>query len=117
MTNLSGHTRTEEVGPSIPAVLFNTADVIVRGLPDPLAVEVSVRFGLAVDLATHVDLRVWADRLGLSVYPWRSQPYIGIDGVLCQLTNVTGTWRGGPVRLHCLEPVDAMAALRDEVDP
>lgn len=104
--------------PSIAAVLFNTADVIARGMPDPIGVDVSVRFGLTVDLGTHADLRAWADRLGLSVPPWCSQPYITDDGILCQLTNVPGTWRGAPVRLHCLEPVDTMAAAaRDEVDP
>jgi hypothetical protein len=103
--------------PTIPVVLFVTADVIARGLPVPLNVHVSARFGLEVEVATHRDLRVWADRLGLTVQPSYSQPFIRYDGALCELTNVYGRWRGTRTNLHCCEPVDTMAALRDEVDP
>jgi hypothetical protein len=105
------------IRPTIPVVLFATADAIVRGLSEPLNVHMSGRFGLEVEVATHRELRVWAERLGLAVAPSGSQPFIRYDGALCELTNVYGTWRGTRINLHCCEPVDTMAALPDEVDP
>jgi hypothetical protein len=120
LTNQEPNTTGEEqvvMRPTIPVVLFSTADVIARGLPDPARVEVTVRFGLTVDLGTHADLREWARRFGLAVQPWHSQPYVRDDGAVCQLTNVAGRWRGVPVHLHCCEPVESMAGLPDQPLP
>lgn len=103
--------------PTIPVMLFATADAIARGLPEPLSVHISARFGLDVEVATHAELRVWTARLSQAVQPSDSQPFIRYDGALCELTNVYGTWRGTRTNLHCCEPVDTMAALPDEVDP
>ncbi len=104
-------------GLSVPVLLVATADVIMRGgLPEPSQVEVSARWGLSVDLVTHSQLRVWADRFGLAAHARSSQSFVRDDGVVCQLTNLYGRWWDADVRLHCLEPIDAIAALRDGVE-
>lgn len=106
------------VAPSVAVLLVCIADVIMKGLPNPVRVDVSAvsGAGLDVEVATHRHLHAWADVLGLARWPWSSQPHIS-GGTLCQLTNVYGRWRDARVRLHCLEPVDALAALRDEEQP
>lgn len=113
--------RTSNEGPVVPTTiavaLVATADVIDRGgLPEPLSVRVSTRFGLDLEMATHAELRAWVRRLGLTVQPYSSQPYVDRDGVLCQLTSVYGTWRDTPTTVHCCEPVHSMPAAGDEVD-
>lgn len=119
MTEVNTHDEQDEVpaAPSVAVMLVNTADVILRGMPEPVSVDVSTRWGLIVDLASHSQLWTWARRLALLGETPSCQPFIRDDGVLCQLTNLYGTWRDRPVRLHCLEPVDALPAMRGEVDP
>lgn len=105
------------VGPSVMVLLMCTADVISRhGLAEPVRVDVSAKSVVDVEVATHTDLSDWSQVLGLKRWPWSSQPYVS-DGTLCQLTNVYGRWRDARVRVHCLEPVDAIAVLRDEDPP
>jgi len=116
----NGNEDNEEQAPvaaSVAVLLTATADLIMgRGLPEPVRVDVSAGSGLDVELASHVDMSAWSAVLGLRRWPWSSQPYVA-DGVLCQLTNVYGRWRDARVRVHCLEPVDALAALRDQGQP
>ncbi|MFC0530259.1 hypothetical protein [Phytohabitans kaempferiae] len=108
------------MGPSVAVLLAATADVIIgQRLPEPVRVDVSAGTrgsALDVEVATHVQLSAWSRVLGLIRRPWSSQPYVS-NGSLCQLTNVYGRWRDARVRLHCLEPVDAIAVLRDEEPP
>jgi len=103
------------VAPSVAVLLVCTADLIMKGLHDPVRVDLSAvsGAGLDVEVATHADLQRWAQVLGLRRWPWSSQPYVN-GGTLCQLTNIYGRWRDARVRLHCLEPVDALPALRGE---
>jgi len=110
-----GNGEEQSVAPSVAVLLVCTADLIMKGLPDPVAVDVSAvsGVGLDVEVATHADLQRWAQVLGLRRWPWSSQPYVNA-GRLCQLTNIYGRWRDARVRLHCLEPVDALPALRGE---
>lgn len=93
------------IPPSIPVILFAAADAMARhGLPLPKSAAASVRFGLELDIATHVELRRWAEHMGLPPKTWLSQPYNRGD-VPETLTNIYGTWCGFKVRLSCCEPI------------
>ncbi|GAA4467051.1 hypothetical protein [Phytohabitans houttuyneae] len=117
----NGHDGNEDqavvpVPPSVAVLLMCTADVIMQGLPEPVRVDVTRGAKLDVEVSSHTDLSAWSQVLGLRRWPWSSQSYVS-GGTLCQLTNVYGQWRNAPVRVHCLEPVDAITALHGGDEP